>query len=91
MFVIEDEIHADWHGRYSCIDEVMAELRRLAQIPWDQAPNTAPCISWKTCGREYIVIEYDDSQLPWKELRRIPVFEISASGVKWSSAFEGVG
>ena len=91
MFVIEDEIHADWHGQFSCIDDAMAELRRLAQIPWDQAPNSAPCMSWKTCGREYAVIEYDDSQLPWTELRRIPVFEISASGVKWSGDFGGVG
>jgi hypothetical protein len=88
MFVIEDEIHAEWHSQYASFEEAVAELRRRATIAWDQPPNVAPCMSWKTCGREYVIIEFDDSQSPWKELRRVPVFEVSATGVKWSSGFE---
>lgn len=88
MFVIEDEMHAEHHGQFVSFEEAMTELRRRAQIPWDQAPNVAPCTSWKTCGREYVVIEFDDSHIPWKARRRVPVFEMSASGVKWSSGFE---
>jgi hypothetical protein len=88
MFVIEDELHAEHNGQFASFEQAIAELRRRATIPWDKAPNTAPCMSWKTCGRAYVVIEFDDSRLPWKELRRVPLFEVSASGVKWSSGFE---
>jgi hypothetical protein len=88
MFLIEDEIHADHHGQFGSFELAVAELRRRAAIPWDQAPNVAPCVSWKTCERDYVVIEYDDSRLPWKELQRVAVLNISASGVTWSGGFE---
>lgn len=91
MFVIEDEIHCDWHGQYGNFDDAVAELRRRATLPWDQPPNAAPCTSSKTCGREYVIIEFDDSSLPWKELRRVPAFDVSAAGVKWASGFEVSG
>jgi hypothetical protein len=90
MFVIEDEIHAEQHGQFSSFDEALAELRRAAKIPWDEAPNLAPCTSWRTCGREYVILEYDDSSTPWKVLRCVPVLNVSASGVKWSSGFEAM-
>lgn len=83
MFVIEDELHAEPQGEFASLDQAMAELKQWATIPWDQHPNLAPCISWRTCGRSYMVIEYDDSQLPWKELRRISVLEVSAVGIEW--------
>jgi hypothetical protein len=88
MFLIEDEIHAEHQGQFASFDEAIAELRRRIEIPWDQPPNVAPCMSWKTCGREYVVIEYDDSHQPWNQIRRVPVVEVSASGVKWASAFD---
>ena len=91
MFVIEDEIHCDWHGQYSSYDDAVAELIRRAALPWDRPPNAAPCMSSKTCGREYVIIEFDDSRLPWKEIRRVPVFDVSAAGVKWYSGFKAVG
>jgi hypothetical protein len=62
MFVIEDEIHAEHHGHFGD-----AELRRRAKIPWDEAPNVAPCMSWPTCERDYVILEFDDSSTPWKE------------------------
>jgi hypothetical protein len=88
MFVIEDEIHAEHHGQFSSFDEALAELRRRATIPWHEPPNMAPCMSWRTCERAYLILEFDDSSTPWKELRRVPVLNVSASGVKWGSGFE---
>jgi hypothetical protein len=91
MFIIEDEIHAEQLGEYASFDQALAELRRRANIPWDQPPNVAPCLSWKTCGRDYIIIDYDDSRLPWEERRRVPVLSVSSSGVKWSGSFAAPG
>jgi hypothetical protein len=86
-FTIEDEIHAEPQGEFPSLEQALEELKRRAAIPWDQPPNAAPCASSATCGRNYEVIEYDDRQAPWKELRRIPVLEVSASGVKWAPEF----
>jgi hypothetical protein len=88
MFVIEDRIHCEWQGEYASFEEALAELLQRAEVPWDQAPNIAPCTSCKTCGREYVVIEFDNSQSPWQALRRVPILDISASGIKWSCGFE---
>jgi hypothetical protein len=88
MFVIEDELHAAPRGKYASLEEALAELRRRSHIPWNEKPNQAPCASWRTCGRRYELIEYDESKLPWKELRRVPVLEISAKGVKWAPEFD---
>jgi hypothetical protein len=82
-FVIEDEFHAERQGEFATEDEAMAELRRRARILWDQVPNRAPCMSWRTCGRGYYIIEFDDTREPRRELKRTRVLEISASQVKW--------
>lgn len=87
MFVIEDELHAQTQGEFPDRDAALAELERRAQIPWDQAPNVAPCTSWRTCGRNYELVEYDDKQFPWRELSRVSVLEISAAGIKWGGDF----
>jgi hypothetical protein len=84
MFVVEDEAHSEPRGEYSTLEDAMAELRRRAALPWDAAPNLAPCTSWKSCGRRYEVIEYDADQAPWRELRRFLVLEVSASGATWA-------
>jgi len=84
-WVIEDELHAEWHGEFDDISDALAELRRRAQIPWDDEPNQAPCQSWRTCGRRYEIIEFDDAQSHWRELRRMLALEISASGTQWHS------
>jgi hypothetical protein len=83
MFIISDELHAEWIGEFPHREQAMAELHRLAGVPWDQAPNRAPCTGSKTCGRSYELVEYDDSQKPWRELSRIPMLDISAAGVRW--------
>jgi hypothetical protein len=83
MFAIDDDWHCEFQGQYSTYEEAINELKRRALIPWDQAPNCAPCSSFDTCGRRYQVIEYDDTSEPWKEIRRIALLEISSAGVKW--------
>lgn len=88
VFVIEDERHAEPQGQFASFDQALAELKDRAAIPWDQRPNVAPCTNWCNCGRTYEIIEYDDSRLPWKELRRVAVLDVSASGIKWADGFE---
>ncbi len=83
MFAIEDEAHAELIGKYATAEEAVAELRRRAGLPWDQMPNVAPCTSWRTCGRQYELIEYDMSVSPWKQVRRVAALTISAAGVEW--------
>jgi hypothetical protein len=90
-FVIEDEFHAEDHGQFASFDEAVAELKRRAAIPWDQAPNLAPCMNWENCGRDYVIVEYDDSSLPWQELSRVSVMKVSASGTEWAGDFAGRG
>jgi len=85
-WVIEDEVHSEWHGEFDDLGGALTELRRRAQIPWDQVPNQAPCQSWRTCGRQYEIIEFDDTESPWREVRRTLALEISASGAQWHSA-----
>lgn len=45
MYAIEDEIHAEPHGEFSTRDQAIEELKRRAAIPWNEAPNVAPCMS----------------------------------------------
>jgi len=39
MFVIHNDLHAEQLGPLGTRDEAMAELRRLASIPWAKPPN----------------------------------------------------
>ena len=87
MIYIEDEIHAEHQGEFASFDEAIAELRRRAKLPWDRPPNVAPCTSWKTCGRNYAVVELDTSEQP-PQIRREYVLEVSAAGVKWADGFD---
>ena len=83
MFVIEDELHHEQVGELQTWEGAVAELRRLAEIPWDQEPNRAPCTGWKACGRHYEIVEYDITQTPRSEICRIHALEISANAVTW--------
>lgn len=86
MFKLEDDRHAEPQvGEFATFDDAVAELRRRAQLPWDQQPNVAPCANWRNCGRSYEVIEYDESVRPWKELSRTLVLEVDAQGARWSA------
>jgi hypothetical protein len=89
IYVIQDSIHCEQHGKFLAFEDAVVELRRRASLPWDQEPNQAPCSSWKTCVREYEILEYDDSSDPWTLVRRTRALEISAAGVKWAEGFGG--
>lgn len=82
-FVIEDESHASEHGEFSSLQSAWAELQRLSEIPWDSQPNAAPCQSWRTCGRDYQILEYETSYTPWSLVRRYVGLEVSANGIAW--------
>ena len=88
MIVIDDSIHCEHGGRFNTFEDAVAELWHRAAIPWDQEPNRAPCTSWRKCGREYHVLEYDDSRTPWTLVRGVPVLNLSAIGVEWIEGFE---
>jgi hypothetical protein len=39
--------------------------------------NRPPCMSWRTCCREYYLLEYDDAtKSSWTFIRREPLFAI---------------
>lgn len=84
MFIIEDELHSEWQkGQYATFADALSELKRRSAIPWNKAPNLAPCTNWQNCGRNYEIIEFDDTVSPWNELSRTAVLEVRASGIKW--------
>ena len=83
-FIIHDQAHAEWQGDYDSLEE----LKRRATIPWNESPNVCPCTSWRTCGRDYEIIEFDISVEPWIELRRLEILKVLAKGVIWSDDFK---
>jgi len=80
--IIEDSLHAEQHREFQNIALAIAELKNRAQMPWNEPPNRAPCTRWQTCGRAYQVVVYDDSEFPWKELRRTHAL-VGSLGIKW--------
>lgn len=86
--VIEDSAHCERIGECASFEEAIARLEELASLPWDQEPNRAPCRQWRKCGREYQIIEYDDSSTPWRVVREAEVLKVSASIVEWVPGFE---
>ena len=90
MWMIEDEAHAEPQGEFESLDNALAELRRRALLPWDVAPNIAPCASWRTCGRKYDVVEFATSESPSREIQRVHVLDISATCVTWVEPFNSV-
>jgi hypothetical protein len=73
---------------FDSFDEALAEILRRAAMPWDQYPNRAPCKQWSTCGRDYVIREYDAGTDPWTFIRAVPVVWVSALGVTWMTGFD---
>jgi len=86
MFIIEDEIHAEWCGEFDSFSEAFTELQARSEIPWDQKSNVCPCTSWITCERVYSIVEFDSTTEPWREITRTPVLTISAKCAIWDKA-----
>jgi hypothetical protein len=91
LFVIEDEAHAELCSEHATLEEAVAKLKQLAEIPWNEQPNLAPCKSWRTCGRRYELVQYETSSRPWKQLRRTPALKVNAKGVSWEGEIAGFG
>jgi hypothetical protein len=83
MFIIEDERHGEWMGDYGTRDEAIAKLRYLSKVPWNEAPNIAPCASWESWGRRYELVEIDLAAVPSRELHRQAVLNVSSGCVEW--------
>jgi len=80
-YIIEDQIHCEWIWKYNSISDATSELQRLLKLPWNKDKNLAPCMSYKTCGREYELIEYNIKWDIWDEVSRYPIFDIKSSGI----------
>ncbi|RYX84415.1 hypothetical protein EON83_09820 [bacterium] len=87
MFCIEDDAHCEIEYGYTTFDSAIAEIRRRVALPWSESPNCAPCVSWLTCGRDYIIQEYDNTTTPYTWGQRTSVVSIDATGVKWQADF----
>lgn len=83
IFVVEDEVHAEWQGKFNSFDDAFAELQVRASVAWDKSPNRCPCVSWRACGREYAVVEFDSEISPWKEIGRTLILSVNATGFTW--------
>lgn len=83
MFTVEDDFHGEPGAEFATKEEAVAELQRLAALPWNEPPNLAPCTSWQTCGRSYTIAEYDHCCTPWRLLSAVPMLEISSKGATW--------
>jgi hypothetical protein len=69
-FLVEDDFHADSMGSFPSREEALVLADRLRADPGAEE-NRPPCTSWRTCRREYYLIEYDDATKPfWTFIRR---------------------
>jgi hypothetical protein len=84
VFVIEDEMHAEQSGEYSSYESALAELKERAELPWDQSPNQCPCTSWRSCKRNYEIVEYDVSEQLWRRIKTNSILQVSADGAVWA-------
>lgn len=87
MFVIEDAIHAEWCSEFKTYQEVISEFQTKSKIAWHAAPNVCPCMSGKTCGRDYYISEFDSSLEPWREVTRTHALSNSLKGMFWKEGF----
>lgn len=88
-FDIEDEMHGEPQGvHFDTFDGAFNKLVEWAQIPYGTPPNLCPCTNWNTCHRLYSIIEYDKSHVPWDEINRKEILEVSAGGIKWLASIE---
>ena len=62
IYIIEDEVHAEWCGEFLTFEGALNELKARAEIRWDLEPNQCPCMNWKNCDRNYEIVEFDNSK-----------------------------
>lgn len=86
VFVIEDEFHAEEMARHRDLPSALAVVKEWSMRPWDDLPNRCSCSSWRTCRRDYVIVEYDIAEQPWAEVSRHRVLSISSKGSIWHEA-----
>ena len=87
IYVIEDEIHAELCGEFASFENALAELKKRAKIQWNEKPNVCPCTNWENCGRNYEIVEYDETKTPWNEIEKTPILEVSSKGIVWDKDY----
>jgi hypothetical protein len=88
-YVVADEQHDEQIAEFGTVAEAWSEIKRLASVPFGQEPNQPPCANWRNCRRNYEIVEFDDTQTPWRELQRISALEVSAQQTKWHAQSYG--
>lgn len=84
VFAVDDDTHSEAMSKHDTFEEALAEIKRLATLPWDSEPNMAPCANWRNCGRRYDIVEFEmSSNERWRERSRTPILEVNADGVFW--------
>jgi hypothetical protein len=84
MWLIEDQLHGELQeGEFLTRHDAIAELTRRAELPYSEEPNRAPCVSWRTCERHYVLIERAEPCPPWTTLSRERALDKSAEGLRW--------
>ena len=73
---------------FGSFENALAELRRRADIPWNENPNLAPCKSWQVCGRKYVIAEYDNSITPVEIGSTGECAQYFGKGVEWEIDFD---
>ena len=84
-YIIEDEFHCEYIWEFDILEDAISELKKLSVTKWMEWRNRPPCTSWKTCVRDYLLMEFSDTtKSPWKQERRENIFSINENGIKWS-------
>lgn len=81
-WVIMDDSHSEEIGNFASQEAALWELKRLAALPWDGLENRAPCTSWRTCSRCY-VIRRTDANLYDERTAAFGGVEIGSGGIVW--------
>ena len=83
MFILEDDFHAEQIDRFDTYEAALNRIKELSNIPWDIEPNKCPCESWEKCGREYVIVEYEQKGDALFEKNRNKILNISSAGTDW--------
>lgn len=84
-YLIEDNVHAIIEWEYNTYNEALNELKRRSNLSWDNEINVAPCISWKTCSKLYVIKKYDTKNTPYKLISEEEILEISSKWIEWKN------
>jgi len=90
-----DAEHSEFIAEFNSREEAMEFLEGCSTMPWDKAPNLAPCMSQRTCGRLYEIIEHYEDRSWYSRLAVVlrlrrrerwiatPVLEVSKDVTRW--------